>query len=130
LKIYFQGDLLQISLVAIRTKYSSMGFTKLMKPVISYLRKQGFLSVIYLDDILLLGNSYENCIRNIKMTCSVLEELGFIINREKSVMTPSKSCKYLGFIYHSETMTVELPREKSIILLIRSKSSGNEAHVG
>ena len=50
------------------------------------------------------------------MTCSVLEELGFIINREKSVMTPSKSCKYLGFIYHSETMTVELPREKSIIL--------------
>lgn len=36
-------------------------FTKIMKPVVAYLRKRGFTSVIYIDDILLIGNTFDQC---------------------------------------------------------------------
>ena len=36
-------------------------FTKLMKPVLSYLRAQGFLCSIYLDDLYLQGDIFTEC---------------------------------------------------------------------
>lgn len=87
-------------------------FTKLMKPVISHLRELGFLSVIYLDDLLLFGNTYSNCLKNINTSVELLESLGFIINDEKSCKIPSQTCKFLGFVLNSKKMTIELPIEK------------------
>lgn len=73
-------------------------FTKIMKPVVFYLRSQGLLSVIYLDDILCLRHSCEMCLKNISTTQNSLENLGFIINKEKSCLIPRQACQYLGFI--------------------------------
>ena len=88
-------------------------FTKLTKPVVSYLRKQNLLSVIYLDDLLLLGKTYEDFLHNITVTESLITELGFVINFEKSNMIPSQKCLYLGLIYNSlEMEMVELPVSK------------------
>lgn len=36
-------------------------FTKIMKPVTNYLRSRGWLSVVYLDDWLFIGNSFDEC---------------------------------------------------------------------
>lgn len=55
-------------------------FTKIMKPIVAYLRSQGFMSVHYLDDFLLLDHSYSRCVKNINLTCYLLSQLGFIIN--------------------------------------------------
>lgn len=87
-------------------------FTKLMKPVAQLLRSEGLLSVIYLDDILLIANTKELCQENVTRTREVLESLGFILNIEKSCLNPSQQCKFLGFIYNSIEFTVELPQEK------------------
>lgn len=38
--------------------------------------------------------------------------LGFIINVEKSSLTPSAACKFLGFVLNSLSFLVELPLEK------------------
>lgn len=38
--------------------------------------------------------------------------LGFIINVEKSSLTPSTACKFLGFVLNSLSFLVELPLEK------------------
>ncbi|XP_043484810.1 uncharacterized protein LOC122512807 [Leptopilina heterotoma] len=47
----------------------------------------------------------------------LLESLGFIVNKEKSCLTPSKTCEYLGFIWNSNNLTVKLPdRKKEKIL--------------
>lgn len=59
-------------------------FTEVLKPVIAYLRNLGYPSVVYLDDILLTGNTYEECLHNVSETCSLLKKLGFIINEKKS----------------------------------------------
>lgn len=87
-----------------------------MKPVVNYLRARGFVSVIYLDDILCLGDSEDSCSANSCFTRIFLETLGFIINAEKSSVEPARRCKYLDFIVNSVNWTVELPLEKRIDL--------------
>lgn len=87
-------------------------YTKLLKPVLECLRSSGFLSVNYLDDFLCIGKSYDDCLTNVNTTKSVLESLGFVINYKKSVMTPSKNCKFLGFILNTTDMIITLPDEK------------------
>ena len=87
-------------------------FTKIMKPIFSTLRSEGFLSVFYLDDSLLVANSFEECERNIQRTEELLMETGFVINRKKSSFIPSQEILFLGFILNSETMTVRLPGDK------------------
>lgn len=55
-------------------------FTKIMRPVVSYLRQRGFHSVIYLDDFLFLGSSPEECQANVNASLNLLLSLGFRIN--------------------------------------------------
>ena len=42
----------------------------------------------------------------------ILESLGFIINKEKSVLIPSQKIVFLGYVIDSVAMTVSLPEEK------------------
>lgn len=87
-------------------------FTKIVREVITYLRNRGYKSVSYLDDICCLGNTYAECLRNVKETIALFECLGFVINYEKSQLQPKTNCKFLGFIYDSTQMTLSLPLEK------------------
>lgn len=88
-------------------------FTKLLKPVIEYLRNKDYIFAIYLNDILCFGQSYKECNDNVNYTMKVLTDLGFIINTEKSSLTPKQQCKFLGFIYDSKLMTLYLPDKKN-----------------
>lgn len=87
-------------------------FTKLMKPVIKLLRSCGFLSSIYLDDIYLTERNYSKCLESVHMTKLLLQSLGFLINEEKSKLTPAMSCKYLGYVIDSHNWCISLPNEK------------------
>lgn len=87
-------------------------FTKLLKPVLELLRNKNLLSVVYLDDILCFGQSYDECANNVRTTTKLLESLGFIINKDKSCLHPSQQCKFLGFVYDSSNMILKLPSEK------------------
>ncbi|ODM87335.1 putative enzymatic polyprotein [Orchesella cincta] len=87
-------------------------FTKIMRPVMSHLRALGLVSVIYIDDVWVMGITYEECTRNVSTTISTLEELGFILNYKKSQLTPAQRVKFLGFYLNSDSMTIELPEMK------------------
>ncbi|XP_046746413.1 uncharacterized protein LOC124411363 [Diprion similis] len=87
-------------------------FTKILKPVMANLRRRDFLSVIYLDDILLFGRSYEECQSNTLSTRLLLGQLGFVINEKKCQLIPSRKCKFLGFLFDSERMIIELTQDK------------------
>lgn len=89
-------------------------FTKLLKPVCEYLRSHSHTSVIYLDDIFCIGRSFSECNNNIATTKELLETLGFIVNKEKSCLLPTKECKYLGFIFDSKHMIMRLPDSKKL----------------
>nr|XP_012214762.1 PREDICTED: uncharacterized protein LOC105667509 [Linepithema humile] len=84
-------------------------FTKILQPVVTFLRNQGYQSVVYLDDFLLLGSSADECRANILASVNLLQSLGFVINFSKSHLDPSPRCKYLGFIFNSIKQSLSIP---------------------
>lgn len=87
-------------------------FTKIMKAPINYLRKRGIRCVIYLDDLIIFGETKEKCQNNTNMAIKLLQELGFVINFVKSQTSPSQFCRFLGFLLDSKSMEITLTQEK------------------
>lgn len=112
LRFYFQSNIFEFNALPFGICSAPMTFTKILKPVISLLRSKGFKSVVYLDDIICIGETYDECLENCHTTVTLLECLGFIINREKSILIPSQVTEYLGFIFNTVDMTLCLPDRK------------------
>ena len=70
-------------------------FTKISNVPLGHLRSLGRNSVVYVDDSYLLGETYQACLHNISDTIKLLRELGFVINTEKPVLTPSQTIFFL-----------------------------------
>ena len=87
-------------------------FTKIMKPVLHFLRSIGIILVIYLDDILKIANSRDECLKNLKISLNLLQFLGFIINEDKCVFVPTQSYQFLGFVIDTKGFFISLPKEK------------------
>lgn len=112
LRFIFEGALYEFTCLPFGLNRAPYTFTKLLKPVVLRLRERGYLSVIYLDDLFILGNSYAECLKNSRVSSRLFERLGFVINEKKSQLIPSKRCRFLGFIYDSAEMNIALPEEK------------------
>ena len=87
-------------------------FTKVMKPVMSTLRAEGHIILGYIDDFYLQGDSYDECLTSVKRSVNLMTRLGFVVHPDKSVLQPSHSVKFLGFILDSDSMTVRLTPKK------------------
>ena len=83
-------------------------FTKLMKPVLSSLRKKGHQVINYLNDFFLVGDTFEECKDAVIDSCDLLIKLGFSIHPDKSQFIPVQKIEYLGFTLDSTAMTVSL----------------------
>lgn len=86
--------------------------TKIMKPVMNELRQEGCMSIIYLDDILCIGNIFKACQNNVVRSIALLKSLGFIINLNKSHLVPKQKYKYLSFVLNLKDFTLELSDTK------------------
>ena len=87
-------------------------FTKITKKPFSVLGMQSHISVLYVDDSYLEGDSYEICLKNVDDTIIVLRSVGFTTHPEKSLLTPTENLIYLGFIINSKDMNLKLTEEK------------------
>ena len=63
-------------------------FTKVVKPFVRSIRNKGIRLVIYLDDMAVISSSRELSSQEAAIVVQILESLGFIINKEKSVLIP------------------------------------------
>lgn len=76
------------------------------------MNRRGFYNVFsYLDDFLVLEDSFEDCQRAQMSLIQLLISLGFNIYWKKC-STPSQSCKYLGIWVDSVAMNLSLPQDK------------------
>ncbi|XP_011858590.1 PREDICTED: uncharacterized protein LOC105556128, partial [Vollenhovia emeryi] len=102
-------------------------FSKILRPAIKLLRSQGFDSVVYLDDFLLLASSKPACRDNVRAHLKLLGDLGFVINYSKSELEPSRQRKFLGFIFNSEQQSVSIPndRRRKLFSLVAKFSPGS-----
>lgn len=92
-------------------------FTKLLKPVAAYLRSKGLRIVMFLDDILVMDQSPSLLANQGCLIVNLLQNLGFAVNLEKSVLTPAQDLLFLGLSIDSRRLTLELPGEKLANLL-------------
>ncbi|XP_057337594.1 uncharacterized protein LOC130675769 [Microplitis mediator] len=112
LRFIFQGQIYQFTCLPFGLSISPYIFTKLMKPIVNFLREKGFLLAIYLDDIIFIAKSYNICREKVLWARNFLQKLGFVINDEKSSLVPAQKCKFLGFIVNSVDCTIELTDAK------------------
>ena len=89
-------------------------FTKVSKVPFSHLQSKGFISVVFVNDSCLKGNTYKTCLHNIENTIEqLLQNLGFTIHPIKSILTPTQKITFLGFVIDSVQITLEITEEKN-----------------
>lgn len=88
-------------------------FTKIMREVARYLRRVYKLRIaVYMDDILIIGATREIAIESAKIVAEILQELGFVINKTKSILVPATKREFLGIIINTKNLTFEIPESK------------------
>ena len=112
LKYMWKGKLYQYTCLPNGLASAPRIFTKLLRPVFRVLGQKGYLSSSYIDHCYLQGASYGECYDNIQETVCLLQEIVFPIHNEKSMLIPSQSLTFLGFILNSVTMTVQLTQSR------------------
>ena len=88
-------------------------FTKLLKPILAKLRRQGVILAIYIDDGWVKGDTFLECYHNILATVKLFVRLGFLMHITKSVPLPAQQVSILGFDIDSMTMLITVGEEKT-----------------
>lgn len=86
--------------------------TKLYRSMVEHLQQQGHHVIIYMDDILVLGKDRDTCRRSLQALRALLQDLGAVINEDKSSLTPTQRLDYLGFTLDSAEMRIWAPAKK------------------
>ena len=87
-------------------------FNKLLKPVFASLHELGYESSVYVDDSLLLAQTFQECFDDVLATISMLLELAFVIRLTKSIFVPTQKITFLGFETDTLNMTLTLTSNK------------------
>ena len=116
LKFVYEGVLYKFVVLPNGYTKGPRKFTKLLKPILAELRKQGITLAAYLDDIIVLGWSWADCRQKILTVLRTLQEFGFVIHPTKCIIDPDTRMEFLGFIIDSIAMRVTLPLHKKTAL--------------
>nr|CAH7714158.1 unnamed protein product [Callosobruchus chinensis] len=80
LRFHYKENLHEFNVAPFGLNIAPYLFTKILKPLPGDLRHKCFLSVVYLDDWLLLGNSIADCKLNKLYIIKLIKSLGFTRN--------------------------------------------------
>jgi hypothetical protein len=83
-----------------------------MKVFLKKWRKQGILTWVYLDDILLVGNSPQAVQKHLQILLQDLEASGMVVNQKKSQLVPTQQVEHLGFLVDLKKGLLQVPQEK------------------
>ena len=121
LKFRWRGDLYMYVVLPFGLTSAPRLFTKVMKSLVTSLRKQGHIVIFYLDDGWQCGQTFDICLNTCIATCKLLTSCGFLLNLSKSCLVPSQQVSVLGFDLDSVTMSITISENKSqnILNMIR-----------
>jgi len=112
LKFQWQGVTYRFNCLPFGLSSAPWVFTKTTKPVVTFLRSIGLRIIIYIDDILILASDKQKAYEHTACLIYLFENLGFTINREKSLTEPSRELEFLGLLADSTLMELKLPGTK------------------
>jgi len=88
-------------------------FSKMLLPAVQRLRQEGVKIFVYVDDILIVADSAQQCWHQTLRLRQLLSSLGWVVREDKSSKTPSTEILFLGFLINSRSMTLSLPPGKA-----------------
>jgi len=112
LSFQWEGKIYKFQCLPFGLSSAPRAFTKLLKPVVGFLRQNGCRLIIYLDDLLMMHQDRAQLEQITQFTCQLFESLGLIVNQKKSMLTPAQEMDFLGFHLCSTTMRILIPTEK------------------
>ena len=113
LKFFWGEQLYQFTCLAQGLAPAPRLFTKIMKPVFAHLRKQGHTIVGYIDDSLIVADNKQECSLAVSDSICIMDELGLTVHPVKSVVAPTQTIEFLGFVLNSADMTVRVTQTKA-----------------
>ena len=87
-------------------------FTKVIAHVVKMMAEAGIWCLPYLDDLLIIASTREECIRMSELAISILEKLGWILNKKKSRLVPAQVFEWLGVHFDLVSHTAQASSEK------------------
>ena len=96
LRLNIMGQTYQFRAMCFGLNIAPRVFTKLLDPVAASLRAQGILVHRYLDDWLIRAQSPELVLSHTHIVLKLFQQLGLIVNREKSELSPRTRFIFLG----------------------------------
>ena len=120
LKWTFKGDSNPTYMVDTRLPFGARRspevFNELTQAVRRIIQKRGHKRIIvYLDDFLIIGENYDDCLTSMQDLMFVLRKLGFRLNYKK-IEGPVKCLTFLGLALDTVKMTISLPTDKLVEL--------------
>ena len=106
LRFTWQGRVFQFRALPFGLSLSPWVFTKVTRELAIRIRSMGIRIRIYLDDWLILAQSAVKCEDHTSQVISNAQALGFVLNLQRSELTPSQTFTYLGMEFDSVRMTV------------------------
>lgn len=87
-------------------------FQRITESVCRMLKRRGHKCVlVYLDDFIIIADTYKECVDAFKCLLDLLQNLGFCINWKK-VVPPTQNIVFLGVLIDTLAGTLSIPDEK------------------
>ena len=69
----------------------------------------------YFDDLINVGLTFDECVKNVITSIKLLNALGFIIHSDKSVFLPKQEITFLGFNINPQKVEITLTDTKKLL---------------
>lgn len=112
LRFKWKSQVYQYSTTAFGLSSVPYVFSKICRPILNWARSQGIKLSAYLDDWILAAPTKQLAAQQSQLVVNQLRQLGWKINLDKSILTPSRNIEHLGFRLNTTTMTASLPTAK------------------
>ena len=123
---YFNGQTYMFLRMPFGLTIAPWAFSRLMRPVKSFLRQWGVVISSFIDDFLNLAITKDLAAQHNFWTKSVLTWLGFRINEKKSQQNPCQILEYLGVLINFKDLNIVLPKDKvEKVLALTHRSIGS-----
>lgn len=123
----------------VRKRYKRMPFgaklgaavlSAFMAEVLAIASFYGIKTVInYMDDFFIVGETYAECLRNLKLLISILSRHGWTIAEDKTTM-PSQLMTFIGVQLDSRNLTLSIEPDKARAVMFKFESARKELLAG
>ena len=111
-RFHWSGNLYEFLCLCFGLGLAQQILTNSLKVPFAILHRINIRTIIYLDDMLLMGHSIEEISMCRETVIFLLQHLGFAINWKKSVLTPLQEIEFLGPKINQVNLEILLTEEK------------------